>query len=90
MKRNLLLNICAHKDIVRFGVEQTRIGLNWLNNNFPMDKTLKRTSRFCCDESGEVFLFHDGVYYSWGVIVSIVKENGILTYYSLLDSGINK
>lgn len=90
MDRLLLINIYRFRDRIFRNVIQTTIDLKWLNNNFPMDETLKRTSRLCCDKKGEVFLYHDGVYYSWEIIISIVKRDGILTYHSLFDAAVNE
>lgn len=66
-----------------------RMAMTSLTDEIPMEEELKETSRMMYDSNGEIFLYYNGVYYSWKIILSILKKQEVITIDSLYDNIIN-
>lgn len=86
----LRMNLAGYANKVRFYTNRVKENMAWLQDNLPMEKDLKEVGRLMYDSNGEVFLYYDGIYYSWKIIISILKENDMVTIDSLYDKQVNK
>lgn len=74
---------------VKSNMESLRTSMEWLDEFLPREKELKEQSRFVISNHGEIFLCYDGIQYSWKIIVSILRKQGMITINSLYDVAIN-
>lgn len=81
------LSACASK--VKFHNNIMRWVVSWIKENLPMEENLKEVSLIVYDSNGEVFLYYDGVYYSWKIVISILEKQEIVTIDSLYDRVVN-
>ena len=63
--------------------------VKWLDEHLPREEELKEQSKVMFDCKGEVLLFYNGIYYSWEIIVSILRKQEVITIDSLYDVAIN-
>lgn len=70
-------------------MESLRTLMEWLDEFLPREEELKEQSRMVISNKGEVFLCYNGIQYSWEIIVSILREQGMITINSLYDVAIN-
>lgn len=90
MKNEVLIpTFCDYASKVKAYINCVRESVNWLKDNLPMEKELKEVSRIMYDSNGEIFLYYDGIYYSWKIILSILKKQEMITINSLYDNAIN-
>ena len=90
MDKILLMNLAGYANAVRHHLNKLNEKMEWLYKNLPMDKDLKGNCKVVYDHHGEIFLYFDGVYYSFEIIKSIVKAHGELTRERLYASGIDE
>lgn len=84
MKDEILrIKLSGYANKVRYHMKSVHESMFCLKNNLPMDGTLKRNSKLVYDHIGQLFLYYDGVYYSWEIILSILKEKDIIEIYDL-------
>lgn len=83
-------DLAANVNKVRNYMNRVRESVTWLHENLPREDVLKEQSRVVFDQYGEVFLYYDGVHYPWKMILSILKENDVVTIESLYDELINE
>lgn len=81
------LSNCASK--VKFHNNLIREAVSWIKDNLPMEDELKEISRIMYDSNGEIFLYYDGVYYSWKIVLSILRKQERITIDSLYDRVVN-
>ena len=84
MKGSILRTVLSDYVVkVRYHMTVVQESMTWLSENLPMEEDLKERSRMMCDNRGEVFLYFDGIYYSWEIITSILKEKDMITINDL-------
>lgn len=66
-----------------------REALIGIKDNLPIEEKLKEIIRIICDSYGEIFLYYDGAFYSWKMILSILKKQERITIDSLYDRVVN-
>lgn len=81
--------LCDYASKVKSHNNCIRDAVNWIKENLPMEEELKEISRIMYDSNGEIFLYYDGVYYSWKIIISILKKQEMITIDALYDRVIN-
>lgn len=87
--RILRMNLSGYANKVRHHMKGVIESMTWLHSNLPMEETLQRNGKLVYDKKGEVFLYYDGIYYSWEIILSILKENEIVTIGKLYECNVN-
>lgn len=85
----LITSLCNIVKDVKSNMEYVGISVGRLDEYLPREKELKEQSRVMFDSKGEVFLYYDGVYYSWEIVVSILRKQEVITIRSLYDAEIN-
>lgn len=88
--KEVILALRAYARRVKTYVECVKMSMTSLSDKIPMEEELKETSRMMYDSNGQIFLYYNGVYYSWEVIISILKEQDMITENSLYDIQIDK
>lgn len=84
-----ILALASYARRVKTYTSCIRMAMTSLTDEIPMEEELKETSRMMYDSNGEIFLYYDGIYYSWEIIISILKKQEMITEDSLYDYAIN-
>lgn len=79
----IILALSAYARRIKTYVECVKMSMTSLSDKIPMEEELKETSRMMYDSNGQIFLYYNGVYYSWEEIISILKKQEMITENSL-------
>lgn len=81
--------LCDYASKVKSHNNCIREAVSWIKDNLPMEDELKENSRIVYDSNGEIFLYYDGIYYSWERVLSILRKQERITIDSLYDRVVN-
>lgn len=81
----IILALRTYARRVKTYVECVKMSMTSLSDKIPMEEELKKTSRMMYDSNGQIFLYYNGIYYSWEVIISIIKKQEMITENSLYE-----
>lgn len=90
MDKKLIQDLSALRSEVRNHLKCIHQSLAKMKRAIPLDETLQRNSKFAYDQCGDVFLYYDGVYHSFEIVLSIVQKRGKITYESIYDISVNE